>query len=340
MAHYMYVAVQEDNKASIFTVDPQTGSMTPQGDVAVPGGPFTMVISPDRNFLYVGCRDVPLLVSFSIDQANGALTRNGEVSLEANPTFVGIDRKGKFVLSAYYQGAHVGVHPIGDDGSVGGAPIEWLETATGAHAMQTDRTNSYAFVPHIAGNGPNAVFQFRFDENTGHITPNSPARVEPEEFLGPRHFCFHPSLDVLYFSNEQGCSVSGYRLDPATGTLSLFQTLPTIPAGFTERNTCSQIQVSASGRFLYAPNRGHNSIACFTVDTATGQLSANGIVAAEPIPNALCMGPQDNFIYSAGQESGQMAVFSVNQDTGELSRSATVPLGNRPAWISIAELAG
>jgi 6-phosphogluconolactonase len=164
--------------------------------------------------------------------------------------------------------------------------------------------------------------------------------VEPEEFLGPRHFCFHPSLDVLYFSNEQGCSVSGYRLDPATGTLSLFQTVPTIPADFTERNTCSQIQVSASGRFLYAPNRGHNSIACFTVDTATGQLSANGIVAAEPIPNALCMGPQDNFIYSAGQESGQMAVFSVNQDTGELSRSATVPLGNRPAWISIAELAG
>ena len=340
MAHYMYVAVQEDDKVSIFTVDPQTGSMTPQGDVAVSGGPFTMVISPDRNFLYVGCRDVPQLASFRIDQANGGLTKNGEVSLEANPTYVGIDRTGKFVLSAYYQGAHVGVHPIGDDGSVGGAPIEWLETATGAHAMQTDPTNRYAFVPHIAGNGPNAVYQFRFDETTGHLTPNSPATVEPEAFLGPRHFCFHPSLDVLYFSNEQGCSVSGYRLDPATGTLSLFQTLPTIPEGFTERNTCSQIQISASGRFLYAPNRGHNSIACYTVDTATGQLAATGIVASEPIPNALCLGPQDRFIYSAGQESGHMAIFSVNQETGELSRSETVPLGNRPSWISVAELSG
>src|SRR5256885_15458 len=86
-----------------------------------------------------------------------------------------------------------------DQRSVPGRPIEWLATATGAHAMQTDPTNRYAFVPHIAGNGPNAIFQFRFDENTGRLTPNSPARVEPEALLGPRHFCFHPSLDILYF---------------------------------------------------------------------------------------------------------------------------------------------
>ena len=135
------------------------------------------------------------------------------------------------MLSAYYQGAHVGVHPIGADGSVGDPPIEWLATATGAHAMQTDSTNSYAFAPHIAGNGPNAIFQFKFDENTGHLTPNSPAKVEPEEFLGPRHFCFHPSLDVLYFSNEQDCSVTGYRLDTGNGTLSASQTLTTLPDG-------------------------------------------------------------------------------------------------------------
>ena len=244
------------------------------------------------------------------------------------------------MLSAYYQGAHVGVHPIGDDGSVGGPPIEWLATATGAHAMQTDPTNSYAFVPHIAGNGPNAIFQYKFDENTGRLTPNSPAKVEPEEFLGPRHFCFHPSLDILYFSNEQDCSVTGYRLDTATGTLSAFQTITTLPEGYTERNTCSQIQVSASGRFLYAPNRGHDSIACFSVDTATGQLTAIGIVASEPRPNALCLGPQDKFLFSAGQDSGRMASFNVNPDSGELTPLETYPLGNAPAWVSITELPG
>ncbi len=340
MPYYMFAAVQEDDKISRFTVDPETGRLTHQGDMDVSGGPFTMALSPDRNHLYVGCREVPQLLSFQIDQAGGSLSPTGMIALEANPTFIGTDRKGRFVLSAYYQGAHVGVHPIGEDGSVGGAPVVWLETATGAHAMQTDPTNSYAFVPHIAGNGPNLIYQFRFDENTGHITPNSPAQVEPDAFLGPRHFCFHPSLDVLYFSNEQGCSVSGYRLDTAAGTLSQFQTIATIPESFTERNTCSQIQVAASGRFLYAPNRGHNSIACFTVDGATGELTANGIVPAEPIPNALCLGPGDKFLYSAGQESGNMATFSVNQESGELTRQDTLPLGNRPAWISIAELPG
>jgi len=340
MPYYMYVALQEDDKILVHTIEPQTGKLTPQAEVSIPGGPFTMAISPDRNFLYAGCRDTPKLASFQIDQDSGGLTQNGTIPVEGWPVYIATDRKGKFVLSAYYQGAHVGVHPIGADGSVGDPPIEWLATATGAHAMQTDSTNSYAFVPHIAGNGPNAIFQFKFDENTGHLTPNSPAKVEPEEFLGPRHFCFHPSLDVLYFSNEQDCSVTGYRLDTGNGTLSAFQTITTLPEGYTERNTCSQIQVSASGRFLYAPNRGHDSIACFSIDTATGQLTGNGIVGSEARPNALCLGPQDRFLYSAGQESGRMASFSVNSDSGKLTPLETYPLGNAPVWVAITELPG
>ena len=340
MPHYMYVALQEDDKISVHTIDPQTGKLTPQAEVSVPGGPFTMAISPDRQFLYAGCRDTPQLASFQINQVSGGLTQNGTIPVEGWPVYIATDRKGKFVLSAYYQGAHVGVHPIGADGSVGDPPIEWLATATGAHAMQTDSTNSFAFVPHIAGNGPNAIFQFKFDENTGYLTPNSPAKVEPEEFLGPRHFCFHPSLDILYFSNEQDCSVTGYRIDTGNGTLSAFQTITTLPEGYTERNTCSQIQVSASGRFLYAPNRGHDSIACFSIDTATGQLTGNGIVGSEARPNALCLDPQDRFLYSAGQESGRMASFSVNSDSGKLTPLETYPLGNAPVWVSIIELPG
>jgi len=340
MPYYMYVALQADEKIAVLTIDPHTGTLTPQGEVAVPGGPFTLAISPDRKCLYAGCRDTPQLSSFAINPANGGLTQHGAVALEAWPVYIATDRKGKFVLSAYYQAGHVAVHPIGADGAVGGPPIEWLATASGAHAMQTDPTNRYAFVPHIAGNGPNAIFQFRFDDNTGRLTPNTPARVEPAEFLGPRHLCFHPSLDILYFSNEQGCSVTGYRLDTATGTLSAFQTLPTLPAGYTERNTCSQIQVAASGRFLYAPNRGHNSIACFAVDTSTGQLTATGRVASEPIPNALSLDPQDKFLFSAGQESGRMASFRVNADSGELTPLETYPVGNRPVWVSIIELPG
>ena len=153
MPHFMYVAVQEDDKILVFSVDSQTGKLTPQADVAVAGGPFTLAISPDRKYLYAGCREIPQLFSYQIDQANGSFdAKTGPVSLEANPTYIATDRKGKFCAVGLLPRARTfGVHPIGDDGSVGGEPIEWLETATGAHAMQTDPTNSYAFVPTHRG---------------------------------------------------------------------------------------------------------------------------------------------------------------------------------------------
>ena len=100
------------------------------------------------------------------------------------------------------------------------------------------------------------------------------------------------------------------------------------------------LQISASGRFLYAPNRGHNSIACFSIDTSTGQLTATGRAASEPRPNALRLEPQDKFLFSAGQESGRMASFSVKPDSGELTPLETYPLGNGPAWVSITQLPG
>ena len=217
MPHYMYVSLQDDDKIRVFTMDAATGQLTPKGEVPVSGGPSPLTMSPDRKVLYVGHRNVPGISSFRIDPDTGGLTQSGTVAPEAPPTFLSTDRKGRFLLSAYYQGARAAVHPLGADGAVGGPPIEWLETATGAHAMQTDPSNTFAFVPHIAGNGPNAIFQFRFDENTGHLTPNSPFKVEPAEHLGPRHFCFHPTQNILYFSNEQGCSVTGYRLDHVCG---------------------------------------------------------------------------------------------------------------------------
>jgi 6-phosphogluconolactonase len=319
-------------------MDAGTGKLTPKGEVPVPGGPSPLTISPDRKVLYVGHRNVPEISSFRIDPDTGGLTHSGAVSPEAAPTFLSTDRKGRFLLSSYYQGAHAAVHPLGDDGAVGGPPIEWLETATGAHSMQTDPSNKFAFVPHIDNRGgPNAIFQFRFDPNSGHLTPNSPPRVGQPTGTGPRHFCFHPSKDILYFSNEQGSSVAGYNLDPANGTLGAFQTISTLPEGYSERNTCSQIQISPSGKFLYAPNRGHNSIAGFSVD-ASGRLTALGQVSTEDRPSAFSLDPQGNFLFAAGSETNRLASYRVNGDTGELTPLETYPVGKRPMWVLITSL--
>jgi 6-phosphogluconolactonase len=154
---------------------------------------------------------------------------------------------------------------------------------------------------------------------------------------GPRHFCFHPSKDILYFSNEQGSTVTGYNFDTNSGTLSAFQTISTLPAGYGETNTCSQIQISPSGKFLYAPNRGHNSIAGFSVDAASGELSAAGHVATEDRPSAFSLDPAGRFVFAAGSETDRLVSYRVNDESGELTPLETYPVGKRPMWVLITE---
>jgi 6-phosphogluconolactonase len=182
--------------------------------------------------------------------------------------------------------------------------------------------------------------QFKFDAGTGRLTANSPLRVEPGELFGPRHYCFHPSLDVVYFSNEQGCSVTAYRLDGATGTLSAAQTVSTLPQGYTARNTCSQIHLTASGRFLYVGNRGHNSIAGFAVDPATGHLTAAGHVPTEAVPSAFALDPEGNFVFAAGTASNRLASYRINAETGALAPLGAQAVGQRPAAVLAARLGG
>ena len=162
--------------------------------------------------------------------------------------------------------------------------------------------------------------------------------MNPPGEIGPRHFCFHPAKDILYFSNEQGCSVTAYRLDPSTGTLTALQTVPTLPDGFTGKSSCAQIRMAPSGKFLYAPNRGHNSIASFAVDATSGLLTPTGHAAAEPVPRAFNLDPDGKFLYAAGLESGQLTGFRIDPDTGRLAPFATYPLGKRPMWVSILRL--
>ena len=343
MTTYVYVAAQDDNKVSVFTMDENTGNLDLRSEIAAPGGPSLLAISPDRGALYIGHREVPEITSHRIDDSTGGLTQNGSVTPDGAAAFLATDRTGKFLLSAYYQGGHVAVHPIGGDGSLGGAPTAWLDTEVGAHAVQTDRSNRFAFVPHIARQndnvleppknipGPNRIYQFRFDEVTGSLTANSPLQLEQDDMTGPRHYCFHPSLDVVYFSNEQGCSVSAYQIGPS-GTLSAIQTVSTLPAGVTARNTCSQIQFSPSGEFLFVPNRGHNSIASFTVD-ADGRLTPAGHAATEAVPSAFSLDPQGKFVFAAGSATGKLAAYSIDSQTGGLTPLRTYAVGARPMSV-------
>jgi 6-phosphogluconolactonase len=197
MPYSLYICLLNENKIAAFAMDADTGHLTPQAEVPAVGGPAVLAISPDRHVLYVGHRVQPAILSFRIDHHTGGLTPQGTVSLEHAPTFLATDRTGKYLLSAYYQGGYAAVHPLAEDSAIEAPSLDRLATATGAHAIQTDPSNQYAFVPHIArlndnvleppreAPGPNVILQFKFDVHTGHLTPNSPFRVEQAERLGP-----------------------------------------------------------------------------------------------------------------------------------------------------------
>lgn len=350
MPFALYVCLQDDDKITAFAVDAETGQLALQAEVPVTGGPSAMASSPDRRTLYVGHRSRPAISSFRIDRSTGGLALLGTVPQEHAPTFLAPDRAGRYLLCAYYQGGGAAVHPLGEDGAVGASSLGWLATATGAHAIATDRSNRFAYVPHVArlndnvleppkeNPGPNMILQFRFDDQTGRLTANSPFRVDPTEGLGPRHYCFHPTLDFVYFSNEQGCSVTAYRLDNTTGILSAVETVTTLPDGYTARNTCSQIHLTASGRFLYVANRGHNSITGFAVDAATGYLTPIGHVATEAVPSAFGLDLTGSFAFAAGTASGRLASYRINGETGALTPLATQAVGRRPVAVLTTRL--
>jgi len=339
MPYYMFVTVSEEDKIVVFQMDQDSGKLAHLRDVAVSGRPAPLAINPDRGVLHVGRRGIPEISSYAIDQRNGDLSFRSTAKLETDPCYLATDRKGRFLLSSYYEGARVAIFPIGADGGVQKSPAQVVHTATGAHCIQSDPTNRFVFVPHISGRGPNLIRQFRFNENTGQLTPNSPPQVAPESRVGPRHYCFHPNRDILYFSNEQGCSVTAYNLDPAQGTLTPFQTISTLPVGYAGPNSCAQIQIDPTGRFLYAPNRGHNTMACYRVSQRDGRLESIGHAETEAIPRAFSIDPQGKFLYSAGLESGKLAAFHISQGSGQLERMDTYNVGKAPMWVLITQLA-
>ena len=328
--YYAYVSLDSERSIAIYRIDSVKGDLGFIKKIVLSGDPGALAVDPTRTFLYAAIRSTNSISSFRVNPQNGDLTLISTIRAAGNPVYVGTDKTGKFLLTAYFGDSKAAIYSIRQDGSLQDSAVQVLETASNAHAIQTDPTNHYVFVPCRTGE---TILQFKFNRDNGVLTPNTPDRMLTPAKTGPRHLAFHQSLNTVYFANEFGSSVTAYRLDQAVGSLSKFQTLSSLPADFVGANTGADIHLTPDRRFLYVSNRGHESIAAFSVDTITGALTSLGQFVTEKTPRSFAIDPSGKFLYAGGQGSGKIAAHRINRQSGQLALFATYDAGKNPVWI-------
>ncbi|MBM3458685.1 MAG: lactonase family protein [Armatimonadetes bacterium] len=331
----LYVSLAGENRIGLYRIHADQGTLTPAGSVETGGAPGALAVDPARKFLFASVRSTQSLASFRIAPKTGQLTPLGSVRVGVDAAYIGVDRSGKYLVSAYYGAGQVMVHAIRADGTLEGEPRSRIETARTAHCAGLTPDNRFLFVPHTT---PEAIFAFRLDAQTGRLAPLNPDRVTTPAGTGPRHLRFHPSLAVAYVANEQGSSVTAYALGKERGTLTALHTLPTLPAGFQGANSCAELHVHPSGRYLWVSNRGHDSLAGFAVNRETGRLTAAGHTATPKTPRSFALDPSGRFAYAAGQGSTQLAAYRIQMETGALTPIHTYEVGPQPSWVEIVAL--
>jgi 6-phosphogluconolactonase len=318
-----------------YRYDADKGEITPLGLAAETTNPSFVALNPNGHFLYavneVGNYKGPNsggVSAFSIDHATGKLTFLNEVaSRGADPCYITVDKTGKYVLVANYTGGSVAVFPVLSDGKLGEASAFVQHTGKGsdpkrqegphAHSIDLSSDNRLAMVDDL---GLDELLVYKFDSTKGTLTPNDPPFAKLDAGAGPRHFAMHPSGKFAYVVAEMHSTVTAFTNDPKTGTLHSFQTISTLPQGFSGENDDAEIQMHPSGRFLYASNRGHDSIAVFAIDGNKGSLTPVEYIPTQgKTPRSFEIDPTGKLLFAENQKSDNIVVFQIDGKTGRLT---------------------
>jgi len=318
-----------------YRFQPSTGKVTPLGLAVATPNPSFVAVHPNRRYLYAvseignfeGKRS-GAVSAFSIDAKTGKLTLLNTVpSGGGGPCHLIVDKTGKTLLVANYGGGSVASFPVKADGSLGEAASFFQHTGSSvnpkrqqgprAHSTTISPDNRFAFFSDL---GLDEVTIYKLDAATSKMEPNDPPYVKVKPGSGPRHFTFHPNGRFGYVVNEMGSSVTAFSYDPAKGALTEIQMVSTLPSDFTGENNDAEIEVHPSGKFLYASNRGHDSIAVFSVDPKKGTLTRLELVpSGGKIPRNFAIAPEGKYLFAANQDSDNIVQFKIDQASGKLT---------------------
>lgn len=335
-SYFVYIGTYTSSASKgiyVFRFDPSNGTATVPHLAAETKNPSFLAADPSGRFLYAvnevsdyEGKKSGAVSAFSIGR-DGKLTFLNQVpSQGAGPCHVSLDKTGKNVLVANYDSGSVAVFHVAKDGKLGQptASIQHVghgtdpqrQEAAHAHQIATSPDNHFVIAADL---GLDQLLIYRFDPQKGTLAPNTPPYAKVEDASGARHFAFAPNGRFLYVLEEMRSAVSAFVYDASSGALTHLQTISNLPADFNGSKEAAEIAVHPSGKFLYASNRGHDSIAVFAI-AADGKLSnVEYVPTGGKTPRGFALDPTGSYLLVGNQESDNIGVFRIDQTTGRLT---------------------
>jgi 6-phosphogluconolactonase len=314
----------------------ETGELSKPELVAELSNPEFLALHPNGRYVYA-LTQVPgadrkssgAVAAFAVEPDSGRLTLlNVETTGRGSLTHLAVDATGKMIVAASYGGAYVVSFPLAEDGKVGKrasliphtgplGPNHARQDAPHPHSVTLSPDNRFAFVADL---GQDRMFAYRLSPAQGSIVPHEPAFATMEPGAGPRHSKFSPDGKSFYILDELDSTVTSCRYDAKRGVVEPFQRISTLPEDFKGKSTTSEVRIHPSGRFVYAANRGHDSLAVFSRDGETGALTRVEIVpCGGENPRNFALSPDGAWLLCAHQTSDNLSVFRVDPSTGRLA---------------------
>lgn len=331
MKQIVYTASPESQQIHAWQMQ-EDGALTLLQVTDVAGQVQPMVVSPKKDFLYVGVRPNFRVLAYKI-AADGSLTLAGEAPLPGSPTHISTDRHGNFLFSGSYGDACVSVSPINRDG-LPQAPIQVINGLDGCHSANIDLDNQTLFVPALK---QDRICLYQLGED-GQLTPRPQAQLDADKGAGPRHMAFHPNGKYAYVVNELNSTVDVYALKNANGAVTRVQSLDMMPPEFSGTRWAADIHLTPDGRHLYACDRTSSTLTVFSVSDAGDALRIEGFQATETQPRGFNIDNSGRYVVAAGQKSHHIEVYSIGE-RGLLQPLARFAVGQGPMWVVIHALA-
>lgn len=319
-----------------FQLNLNLGELTPTGEVTRLPAPSFLAVTANNKFLYAisegQTEESSYTTAFRIDPTEGKLYRlNQQPTGGAGPCYVEVDQQGRNVLVANYNSGSVAVYRIDPWGALdpmsafvqnkGSSINPQRQTGPHAHCIVTAPDDAYAFVCDL---GLDKILSFKFDPLKGTLTANDlPFTIMPPGD-GPRHLAFHPAGKYAYGVNEMASTITAFSYDQNHGILGRIQEISLLPPDYKGQNTAAEVAVHPSGKFVYASNRGENTIVVFACDPATGRLTfVERMPSGGKTPRNFEIDPTGSYLLAANQDSGSVAVFIIDQRNGGLLPTKT-----------------